>query len=71
LGRKDAVHPWLFLRCREVEDAPDGYLDLWARYHFKSSLGTFAGLIQEVLRDPEVTICILSCTRDIAQAFLT
>jgi hypothetical protein len=71
LGRQDAFHPWVFLRCREVEDAPDGYLDLWARFHFKSSLGTFAGLIQEVLRDPEVTICILSCTRDIAQAFLT
>lgn len=71
LGRKDARHPWLFLRCREVEAEPDGHLDLWARYHFKSTTGTFAGAIQEIVREPDVTICILSCTRDIARAFLT
>ena len=31
---------------------------------------TFAGSIQEVVRDPEITICVLSCTKPIAQAFL-
>lgn len=70
LRRPDALHPWIYARCREVEGAPDGRLDLWARAHFKSSIITFAGTIQDMLIDPEVTVGIFSHTRPIAKGFL-
>lgn len=69
-GRTDMLNDFAFARCREVEANPDGYLDLWAREHFKSSIITFGLTIQDILKDPEVTFGIFSHTRPIAKAFL-
>jgi len=71
VGRQGFVdNQFAFDRCREVEKNPNGYLDLWAREHGKSSTITFGLTIQNILKDPELTFGIFSHTRPIAKAFL-
>ena len=69
-ARVDMLTEFAFARCREVEAAPDGYLDLWAREHYKSTIITFGLTIQDILKDSETTFGIFSHTRPIAKAFL-
>ena len=81
LGRKDVENQWIFERCREVQERPNGYLDLWAREHYKSTIITFGKTIQDILSshgdDPleewegrQITVAIFSHTRPIAKGFL-
>lgn len=73
------AHPdWLLARCREVQAAPDGHLDIWGREHYKSTLITFGLTLQTLLRGygddpidpvPEPTIAIFSHTRPQAKSF--
>lgn len=70
-GRSRRAAEWLFKRCREVEANPDGRLDLWAREHFKTTIITFGGVMQEILRNPELTVGVFSHTRGIAKMILT
>jgi phage terminase large subunit-like protein len=69
-GRRDMLHPWVYARCREVEADPDGWVDLWAREHYKSTIKTFGLTIQDILKDPDKTFGFFSHTRPIAKAFL-
>lgn len=81
LNRPDVEHPWLFDRIREVQQSPDGYVDLWARDHYKSTIITYAKTIQDLLashgndplpqyRGKQLCIGIFSHTRPIAKGFL-
>ncbi len=64
-----AWHPWVLERCREVEADPDEHLDLWSRGHFKSTIITYAGVMQFVLANPEQSVCIMSYKAGAAEAF--
>ena len=77
MGRTDMRHPWLLERCNEVQRSPNGYLDLWAREHYKSTIITVGLSIQDILRThgisavgTEAGIGIFSHTRPIAKGFL-
>ena len=83
LNRPDIEHPWLWARCREVEAEPDGFLDVWAREHYKSTIITFGLTIQDVIANHgdnptgkwaaqgiEPTFGIFSHTRPSAKKFL-
>ena len=70
MGRSDAIHTWIYDRCREVEKEPEGWLDLWSRFHYKSTIITLAGAVQEILRNPEITIGIFSHVLSISKQFV-
>ena len=69
-ARKDVDNDWIFDRCIDVQQDPDGFIDVWARFHYKSTIVTFAKTIQDILRNPEECVGILAFNRPIARGFL-
>src|SRR5215472_9390747 len=67
---KIRIARWYHARCCEVEDNPNGRLDVWAREHGKSEILTYALIIQDILKDPNETIGIFSHNRPLAKQFL-
>ena len=63
--------PWIFNRCWEIQNDPDFHVDVWARGHFKSTIITILKTIQDILRNPEITVCIYSYNAEIAQGFVS
>lgn len=81
LGRSDLDRSWLRARCEEVQADRNGYIDLWAREHYKSTIITFGLTIMEILGshgdDPlpeyggrELCFGIFSHSRPMAKGFL-
>lgn len=70
LKREDLNCDWMYARIREIEAEPNGYIDIWAREHGKSSVITFLKSIDDIIKNPNVTIGIFSFTRPLAKNFL-
>src|SRR5215472_4536743 len=61
---------WYHGRCWEVQDQPNGCIDVWAREHGKSEIISYAKSIQDILLDPNETLGLFSHTRPLAKQFL-
>jgi len=60
MRRVDMLHPWILARCREVEQPQTGYFGLVESRALQVLDHHTGGAVQEILKDPEITIGILS-----------
>lgn len=70
MDRPDVQHPWLYKAMNELKQLDTHFLWMAARGHYKSTIGTTAMTIQDILNDPNQTFCIFSVTDTIAKPFL-
>lgn len=61
---------WAFERAWEVERDKWGYVDLWPREHFKTTIITENGTLGDILNDPNATVCLFSFNRPIAKKIM-
>lgn len=68
---KIANHPFVVNVCRKIEDGPrTKTIDIWGRFHFKSTIITIAETIQYHLRHPDFCTCIFSYKKTAAEKFV-
>ena len=70
LGIPNIRTQWHLERCKEVVQNHDGICDLWTRAGGKSAVKTYGLVIQKILNDPDICICIFSHVRPIAKDLL-
>lgn len=70
LRRPDRKSEWDFLRCNEVQDDPNGFMDMWSRGAGKSTIISWALAIQDGLNYPNDSTAWFSHNRPIAKSFL-
>ena len=70
-GMKQVNSPFIVQKCREIEEgAKDFTLDVWARFHYKTSILTIAETIQYQLGNPENSTGLISYVAPKAKDFL-
>jgi len=71
MGIEKLNHPFIVQRCHDIQDGPQSdTLDIWARFHGKSTCITIAETLQYHLKNPEKCTAILSYSRPAAKKFL-
>lgn len=71
MGIEKANHPFVVQQCRMVEDGEQkDTLDVWARFHFKSTIITIAETLQYHLKHPDHCTGIIAYARPLAKKFL-
>ncbi len=73
MGIKKANHPFVVKMCKEVETGPArDTIDVWARFHYKSTIITIAETLQYHLNPENKGNCsgILAYARPLAKKFL-
>jgi phage terminase large subunit-like protein len=59
-GKPWLDHPWLFARCRELQANPNGFADIWPRYHFKTALITQSLTMWDLADNPDLRFAIIT-----------
>jgi hypothetical protein len=71
VGRAKSNSPFFVKACQEIEDGPQDYtLDIWARFHYKSTSITIAETIQHQLKNPNHATGIFSHKSPVAKDFI-